>query len=206
MWERDRVRSTCEYFSVESLDPVIPQAQSDHRLQTVECPHPDLGEKIVWELQFSQGSLTPELVPAETPQRVPEIIWMKVGGLRGSSVLTWRSWCWPAECNSWGWTPVWLSGCQRCPGAQYQDWESGEHGWGSRLNKTVGLFNQFWRGGEGWKNQARFYQVLDWLQITSWYWPQSVSVTMATNNRWKVILVRSLCLTQCCSRGHNAVV
>ena len=67
-------RSTCKYFSVESLDPVIPQAQTDHRLQTVERPHPDLGEKIVGELQFSQGSLTPELVSAETPQRVPEMI------------------------------------------------------------------------------------------------------------------------------------
>ena len=68
------MRSTREYFSVESLYPVIPQAQTDHRLQTVECPHPDLGEKIVGELQFSQGSLTPELVPAETPERVPAMI------------------------------------------------------------------------------------------------------------------------------------
>ena len=65
--------STCEYFSVESLDPVIPQAQSDHRLQTVECPHPDLGEKVVGELQLFQGSLTSELVSTKTSQRIPEL-------------------------------------------------------------------------------------------------------------------------------------
>ena len=70
--ERERGVYTCKYFSVESLNPVIPHVETDHGLETIECAHPDLGEKVVGELQFSEGSLTPELVSAQTSQRVPE--------------------------------------------------------------------------------------------------------------------------------------
>ena len=68
------LRVTCKYFSVEPLNPVVPHVETDHRLQTIECPHPDLGEKVVGELQFSQGSLAPELVSTQTSQRVPEMM------------------------------------------------------------------------------------------------------------------------------------
>ena len=71
--ERERDGFTCKHFSVESLNPVIPHAETDHGLQPIECPHPDLGEKVVGELQLSQGSLTSELVSAQTSQRVPEL-------------------------------------------------------------------------------------------------------------------------------------
>ena len=70
---RERDRFTCKYFSVESLNPVIPHVETDHGLQPIECPHPDLGEKVVGELQLSQCSLTSELVSAKTSQRVPEM-------------------------------------------------------------------------------------------------------------------------------------
>ena len=62
---------TCKYFSVEPLNPVVPHVETDHGLQTIESPHPDLGEKVVGELQVPQARLTPELVPAETSERVP---------------------------------------------------------------------------------------------------------------------------------------
>ena len=64
---------TCKHFSVESLNPVIPHAETDHGLQPIECPHPDLGEKVVGELQLFQGSLTSELVSTKTSQRIPEL-------------------------------------------------------------------------------------------------------------------------------------
>ena len=65
---------TCKYFSVESLNPVVPHVETDHRLKTIESPHPDLGEKVIRELQFPQGCLTPELVSTKTSQRVPEMM------------------------------------------------------------------------------------------------------------------------------------
>ena len=85
--------------------------------------------------------------------------WEMRGG-RSSSVLTWRSWYWPVVCNSWGWTRVWLSGCQRDPGAQYQDWESGEHGWVSLLKQQQ--WDYLISTGEESKIVSRIRCYIDW--------------------------------------------